>query len=71
MIDAKQSPRSRDPDDEELERAISRFAQMSENEIDEFLAKRNVDSAGTVERVLAIFRAKIAEWNLLPDVTKE
>lgn len=71
VIDARKSPRSRDLDDEELERDIRRFDQMSENEVDEFLAKMNVDSAGTVAQVLAIVRAKMAEWNLPAEVRKK
>jgi hypothetical protein len=70
VIGAKKSPRSRDLDDEELERDIRRFEQMSENEIDEFLAKMNVNPEGTVTQVLSIVRAKMAEWDLPAVVRK-
>ena len=59
-------------DDEELERDIARFEQMSEQEVDEELARMKVDAAPTVSHVLAIVKAKMTEWNRLrPHLTRK
>jgi hypothetical protein len=64
-MEPRNHPRPGDLDDEELERDIARFERMSEQEVDDELARMKVDAAPTVSHVLAIVKTKMTEWNRL------
>lgn len=66
MKNAKDHPRQQSIDEEELQRDISRFEKMSEDDLDQYLTMMNVDATKTVASVLEIVRSNTKTWNRRP-----